>query len=124
MDDGRNSWKLLPRERAAAEPTATTRPVAAREAPGAVVLERADARLLLALLLELETLATETHAGTMFLRTYTGMLTMAVSPTDYTDRETILRARKVCHDYLDWFRRSDAGPKVTERSLSDPEEGA
>jgi len=88
-----------------------------------VMLARADARDLLALALELETLAVETHAGSWSLRRLAALLTQAVSPTDYPDREHILLDRKAWHDYLDWWRPSEENTKVTERPLSDPEEG-
>ena len=122
MDDGRHSWRLLPRRPPAEEPTATTRPLATSPVPGGVLLTRVDACELLALVLELETLAVETHAGSSPLRRVAGILTAAVSPTDYPDREHLLLDRKVWHDYLDSFRPGEAATKVTERPLSDPEE--
>ena len=124
MDEPGTVWKLLPRRPTAEEPTALTGRPARPDADRPVMLTRASAWDILALVLELETLATETHAGSASLRLIAGQLTQAVSPTDYHDREMILRWRNAWHEYLNRFRPSDAATQVTERPLSDPEEGA
>jgi len=87
-----------------------------------LLLSRADARRLLALVLELERRTQQARWPIKELREVAAVLTAAISPTDYRDRQDILDESKAWGDWLSTLGLGEAGTKVTERHLSDLEE--